>query len=75
MTYVIERPCPNAHGSEVAADAATLIKEQIVKWKDDDYSCKNYFLGEMSNKYYDQYYIKCKFAKEFWDTFKAIHLA
>ena len=29
----------------------------------------------MSNKYYDQYYIKCKFAKEIWDTLKAIHLA
>ena len=29
----------------------------------------------MSNKYYDQYYIKCKFAKEFWDTLKAIYLA
>ena len=28
----------------------------------------------MSNKYYDQYYIKCKFAKEIWDTLKAIHL-
>ncbi|KAG5600281.1 hypothetical protein H5410_031651 [Solanum commersonii] len=28
----------------------------------------------MSNTYYDQYYIKCKFDKEIWDTLKAIHL-
>jgi len=56
-------------------DEATLIKEQIAKWQDDDYLCKNYILGGMSNKYYDQYYIKCKFAKEIWDTLKAIHLA
>ncbi|KAG5631850.1 hypothetical protein H5410_003567 [Solanum commersonii] len=29
----------------------------------------------MSNKYYDQYYIKFKFAKDIWDTLKAINLA
>lgn len=29
----------------------------------------------MSNKYYDQYYVKCKYAKEIWDTLQAIYLA
>ncbi|XP_069143418.1 uncharacterized protein [Solanum lycopersicum] len=75
LAYVLEKPCPEAPSSEVATDEATLIKEQIAKWQDDDYLCKNYILGGMSNKYYDQYYIKCKFAKEIWDTLKAIHLA
>ena len=75
LVYVIEKPCPNALGSEVATDKATLIKKQIVKSQDDDYLCKNYIIAGMSNKYYDQYYIKCKFAKEIWDTLKAIHLA
>ncbi|KAH0730994.1 hypothetical protein KY289_002182 [Solanum tuberosum] len=75
LAYVLEKPCPDAPGSEVATDEATLIKEQIAKWQDDDYLCRNYILGGMSNKYYDQYYIKCKFAKEIWDTLKAIHLA
>ncbi|KAH0706258.1 hypothetical protein KY285_010762 [Solanum tuberosum] len=75
LTYVLEKPCPEAPSSEVRTDEATLIKEQIAKWQDDDYLCKNYILGGMSNKYYDQYYIKCKFAKEIWDTLKAIHLA
>ncbi|KAK4735421.1 hypothetical protein R3W88_009682 [Solanum pinnatisectum] len=62
LAYVLEKPCPEAPSSEVATDEATLIKEQIAKWQDDDYLCKNYILGGMSNKYYDQYYIKCKFA-------------
>jgi len=75
LAYVLEKPCPEAPSSEVATDEATLIKEQIAKWQDDDYLCKNYILGGMSNKYYDQYYIKCKFAKEICDTLKAIHLA
>lgn len=75
LAYALEMPCPEAPSSEVATDEATLIKEQIAKWQDDDYLCKNYILGGMSNKYYDQYYIKCKFAKEIWDTLKAIHLA
>ncbi|KAH0725478.1 hypothetical protein KY284_001343 [Solanum tuberosum] len=75
LTYVLEKPCREAPSSEVAMDKASLIKEQISKWQDDDYLCKNYILRGMSNKYYDQYYIKCKFAKEIWDTLKAIHLA
>ncbi|KAH0665606.1 hypothetical protein KY285_026812 [Solanum tuberosum] len=75
LAYVLEKPCPDAPGSEVATNEATMIKEQIAKWQDDDYLCKNYILGEMSNTYYDQYYIKCKLAKEIWDTLKAIHLA
>ncbi|XP_060198086.1 uncharacterized protein LOC132627041 [Lycium barbarum] len=75
LAYVLEQPCPNAPGSEVATDEATLIKEQIVKWKDDDYLCKNYILGGMSNKFYDQYYTKCKFAKDIWDALQNIYLA
>ncbi|XP_047263819.1 uncharacterized protein LOC124896308 [Capsicum annuum] len=75
LAYVLEEPCPNAPGSEVASDEATLIKEQIAKWQYDDYLCKNYILGGMSNKYYDQYYVKCKYAKEIWDTLQAIYLA
>lgn len=47
---------------------AILIKEQIVKWQDDDYLRKNYLFGGMSNKYYDQYYIKYTFAKDICDT-------
>ncbi|KAH0638858.1 hypothetical protein KY285_035444 [Solanum tuberosum] len=75
LAYVLEKLCPEAPSSKVAMDEATLIKEQIDKWQDDDYLCKNYILGGMSNKYYDQYYNKCKFAKEIWDTLKSIHLA
>ncbi|KAG5586876.1 hypothetical protein H5410_047310 [Solanum commersonii] len=75
LEYVLEKPCPDAPSSEVATDEATLIKEQIVKLQDDDYLCKNCILGGMSNKYYDQYYIKCKFTKEICDTLKAIYLA
>ncbi|XP_059289279.1 uncharacterized protein LOC132042780 [Lycium ferocissimum] len=75
LAYVLEQPCPNAPGSEVATEQATLIKEQIAKWKDDDYLCKNYILGGMSNKFYDQYYTKCKFAKDIWDTLQNIYLA
>ena len=29
----------------------------------------------MSNKFYDQYYTKCKFAKDIWDTLQNIYLA
>lgn len=28
----------------------------------------------MSNKYYDQYYVKCKYAIEIWNTLQAIYL-
>ena len=75
LAYVLEEPCPNAPSSGVASDEATLIKEQVAKWQYDDYLCKNYILGGMSNKYYDQYYVKCKYAKEIWDTLQAIYLA
>ena len=32
FAYVLEKPCPDAPGYEVATDEATLIKEQVVKW-------------------------------------------
>ena len=54
LAYALEKPFPEAPSSEVAKDEATLIKEQITKWQDDDYLCKNYILEGMSNKYYDQ---------------------
>ncbi|KAH0633638.1 hypothetical protein KY284_036424 [Solanum tuberosum] len=60
LEYVLEKPCPDAPSSEVATDEATLIKERIVKLQDDDYS------GHAKI---------CKFAKEIWDTLKAIYLA
>ncbi|OIT32574.1 hypothetical protein A4A49_52681 [Nicotiana attenuata] len=60
---------------EVATNEATSIREQILKWQGDDYLCKNYILGAMTNKYYDQYFVKCKSAKELWDAHQAIYLA
>ncbi|KAG5610749.1 hypothetical protein H5410_022030 [Solanum commersonii] len=64
LTYILEKHYPETPSSEVATNEATLIKEQIAKLQDDEYLCKNYFLGGMSNKYYNQYCLKCKFSKE-----------
>ncbi|XP_070056569.1 uncharacterized protein [Nicotiana tomentosiformis] len=75
LTYVLEQSCPNAPSSEVATNEATSIREQILKWQDDDYLCKNYILEAMTNKYYDQYFAKCKSAKELWDTLQAFYLS
>lgn len=65
---LLERPCSNALGSEVATNKLFWLKKKIVKWQDDDYLCKTCILGEMSNKYYDQNYSKYKFSKENWVT-------
>lgn len=67
LTYILEQLCPNAPGSEVTTNDATLIREQITKWPDDDYLWKNYVLGVMVNKYYDQYPAKCKSSKELYN--------
>ena len=75
LTYVLEQPCPNDPGAEADANEIASVIDQIARWQDDDYMCKNYILSGMANKYYDQYSAKCNSAKDLWDTLQAIYLA
>ncbi|XP_077252361.1 uncharacterized protein LOC143891707 [Tasmannia lanceolata] len=75
LSYVLTQLCPASPTMELSSDQAKEITDQIAKWNDDDYFCKNHILSGMSNSFFDQYSKKCMTAKDLWDNLRTIYQA
>ncbi|XP_077225212.1 uncharacterized protein LOC143858444 [Tasmannia lanceolata] len=75
VAYVLTQPCPASPTAETSSDQAKEITDQIAKWNDDDYFCKNHIFSGMSNSFFDQYSKKCMTAKDLWDTLRSVYQA
>ncbi|XP_077221710.1 uncharacterized protein LOC143855480 [Tasmannia lanceolata] len=75
LAYVLTQQCPASPTAELSSDQAKEINDQIAKWNDDDYFCKNHILSGLSNSFFDQYSKKCMTAKELWDILKSVYQA
>ncbi|KAK3001422.1 hypothetical protein RJ639_020711 [Escallonia herrerae] len=75
LAYVLTQPCPSIPIEESSFDQVRAINDQIDKWNDDDYFCRNHILSKMTDSFYDQYSKMSKTAKELWDTLKSVYQA
>ncbi|KAK3016990.1 hypothetical protein RJ639_005355 [Escallonia herrerae] len=73
--YVLTQPCQTLPIEESSFDQVKAINDQIDKWNDDDYFCRNHILSGMTHSFYDKYSKKSKTAKELWDTLKLVYQA
>ncbi|KAK3000695.1 hypothetical protein RJ639_020984 [Escallonia herrerae] len=55
LAYVLTQPCPSIPIEESSSDQVRAINDQIDKWNDDDYFCRNHILSGMTDSFYDQY--------------------
>ncbi|KAK2997685.1 hypothetical protein RJ639_025752, partial [Escallonia herrerae] len=75
LAYVLTQPCQTLPIEESSFDQVKAINDQIDKWNDDDYFCRNHILSGMTHSFYDKYSKKSKTAKELWDTLKLVYQA
>ncbi|KAK3031587.1 hypothetical protein RJ639_036386 [Escallonia herrerae] len=73
LAYVLTQPCLILLIEESSSDQVKAINDQIDKWNDDDYVCRNHILSRMTDSFYDQYSKKSKTAKELWNTLKSVY--
>ncbi|KAK3029678.1 hypothetical protein RJ639_039170 [Escallonia herrerae] len=73
--YVLTQPCPTLPIEESSSGQVKAINDQIDKWNDDAYFCRNHILSGMTDSFYDQYSKKSKTAKELLNTLKSVYQA